>query len=149
MLTIAWNKKSKDDFFKYLKVLENDLSMLVKAEVEDSLLKIEAEASQKVPVDLGILKNSIQTNPIKVQSGVITGGVSVGAQYAPFVEFGTGTRVDVPSELNAYAKQYQGRGVKQVNIPARPFFYPAVFKQRKDLPKAIELGLIKLMKRNQ
>jgi hypothetical protein len=149
MLTIGWNKKSKNDFMKYLKVLENDLELLVRAEVEDSLLKIESEAASKVPVDFGVLKNSIQSNPIKVQGGVISGGVSVGAKYAPFVEFGTGTKVDVPAELNSYAKQYKGDGVKKLNLPARPFFYPEVWKQRNDLPKKIEQGLIKLMKRKQ
>lgn len=32
------------------------------------------------------------------------------APYAPYVEFGTGSRVDVPSEWSAYAMQFKGRG---------------------------------------
>jgi phage gpG-like protein len=71
--------------------------------------------------------------------------VEVGANYAAYVEFGTGTRVKVPSELSDFAAQFKGDGIKEVNLPARPFFYPEVFKQRTELPKNIERTLKKLL----
>jgi len=144
MLSIEFNKQSLRDFYKYLKDLENDVSDYIRAEIEDSMLAIESEAASNVAVDTGALKNSIQSTPIKVTKNKITGGVEVGAAYAPYVEFGTGTKVKVPSELNNFAKQYKGDGVKEVNLPARPFFYPEVFRQRTELPKNIERTLIKL-----
>lgn len=145
MLSIEFNKQSLQAFYKYLKNLESDVADFVRAEVEDSILAIETEAANEVRVDTGALKNSIQSTPIKVSKNEITGGVEVGAEYAPYVEFGTGTRVKVPSELTAFASQYKGDGIKEINLPARPFFYPAVYKQRQELPKNIERTLIKLL----
>ena len=144
MLSIEFNKQSLNAFYKYLKDLEGDVADYVRAEIEDSILAIETDAANDVPVDTGTLKNSIQSTPIKVSKNEITGGVEVGAEYSPYVEFGTGTRVKVPSELSAFASQYKGDGIKEVNLPARPFFYPAVWKQRQELPKNIERTLIKL-----
>jgi HK97 gp10 family phage protein len=147
MLSIEFNKQSLNTFYKYLKNLEDDVADYVRAEVEDSMLAIESEAANKVAVDTGALKNSIQSMPIKVSKNQIIGGVEVGATYAPYVEFGTGTRVKVPSELSDFAAQYKGDGVKEVNLPARPFFYPEVFKQRTELPKNIERTLKKLLEK--
>lgn len=144
MLSIEFNKQSLNAFYKYLKDLEGDVADYVRAEIEDSILAIETDAANDVPVDTGTLKNSIQSTPIKATKNEITGGVEVGAEYSPYVEFGTGTRVKVPSELSAFASQYKGDGIKEVNLPARPFFYPAVYKQRQELPKNIERTLIKL-----
>ena len=147
MLSIEFNKQSLNTFYKYLKDLEGDVSDYVRAEIEDSILSIESDAANDVRVDTGALKNSIQSTPIKVSKNEITGGVEVGAEYAPYVEFGTGTRVKVPSELSAFASEFEGDGIKEVNLPARPFFYPAVWKQRQELPKNIERTLIKLLNR--
>jgi HK97 gp10 family phage protein len=147
MLSIEFNKQSLNAFYKYLKNLEDDVADYVRAEVEDSMLAIESEAANKVAVNTGALKNSIQSMPIKVSKNQITGGVEVGAAYAPYVEFGTGTRVKVPSELSDFAAQYKGDGIKEVNLPARPFFYPEVFKQRTELPKNIERTLKKLLEK--
>jgi HK97 gp10 family phage protein len=145
MLSIEFNQQSLNAFYKYLKNLESQVSDYVRAEIEDSMLAIESEATNNVAVDTGALKNSIQSTPIKVTKNEITGGVEVGASYAPYVEFGTGTKVKVPSELSNFAQQYKGDGIKEVNLPARPFFYPEVFKQRTKLPKNIERTLKKLL----
>lgn len=147
MLSIEFNKQSLNAFYKYLKNLEDDVADYVRAEVEDSMLAIESEAANKVAVNTGALKNSIQSMPIKISKNQITGGVEVGAAYAPYVEFGTGTRVKVPSELSDFAAQYKGDGIKEVNLPARPFFYPEVFKQRTELPKNIERTIKKLLEK--
>lgn len=149
MLSIEFNKQSLSAFYKYLKNLEDQVADYVRAEIEDSILAIETDAASDVPVDTGALKNSIQSTPIKVSKNEITGGVEVGAEYSPFVEFGTGTRVKVPSELSGFAAQYKGSGIREVNLPARPFFYPAVFKQRQELPKNIERTLTTLMNKKQ
>ena len=147
MLTVEFNKQSLNAFYKYLKDLEDEVSDYVRAEIEDSILAIESQAASDVRVDTGNLKNSIQSTPIKVSKNEISGGVEVGAEYAPYVEFGTGTRVKVPSELSEFASQYKGNGIKAVNLPARPFFYPAVWKQRQELPKNIERTLKKLFEK--
>jgi hypothetical protein len=147
MLTFEFNKKSKQEFLKTLKGLEGDILSIVKGEIEDSILKIESQAAKKVKVDTGFLKNSIQSKPIKQNKTKVEGGVFVGAEYAPYLEFGTGTEVQVPAELTQFAKQFKGKGIKQVNLPARPFFYPEVFKQRNELPKNIDKSLETFLKK--
>lgn len=52
-----------------------------------------------------------------------------------YVEFGTGSEVDVPEGLEDYAMQFKGDGVRQVNLPAQPYLFPAWESYR---PKYIE-----------
>jgi HK97 gp10 family phage protein len=147
MLSINFDKKSLNAFYKYLKDLEGDVADFVRAEVEDSMLAIETEAASNVRVDTGALKQSIQSTPIKVTKNEVTGGVEVGAFYAPYIEFGTGGGVVVPTELKTFAMQFKGTTGRKRNFDADPFFYPAVFKQRKELPKNIERTLKKLFEK--
>jgi len=42
--------------------------------------------------------------------------------YAPYVEFGTGRYVRVYSGYESYAWQFKGRGIRKVNLTARPYF---------------------------
>jgi HK97 gp10 family phage protein len=129
--------------------LEGDVADFVRAEVEDSMLAIETEAASNVRVDTGALKQSIQSTPIKMTKDQVTGGVEVGAFYAPYIEFGTGGGVVVPTELKTFAIQFKGTTGRKRNFDADPFFYPAVFKQRKELPKRIEKTLATLLKKRQ
>ena len=149
MLSINFDKKSLNAFYKYLNDLESDVADFVRAEVEDSMLAIETEAASNVRVDTGALKQSIQSTPIKVTKDQVTGGVEVGAFYAPYIEFGTGGGVVVPTELKTFAMQFKGTTGRKRNFDADPFFYPAVFKQRKELPKRIEKTLATLLKKKQ
>ena len=149
MVSINFDKKSLNAFYKYLKGLEDNVADYVRAEVEDAMLSIESEAVSNVKVQSGALKQSIQSTPIKVSKNQITGGVEVGAYYAPYVEFGTGTSVKIPTELVQFASEFIGDGIREVNLPARPFFYPEVFKQRTELPKNIERTLTTLLKKKQ
>lgn len=53
--------------------------------------------------------------------------VTVGKEYAPYVEWGTITKVQVPSELSSYAMQFKGRGLKKNGgMSPRPFFFKQV-----------------------
>ena len=46
--------------------------------------------------------------------------------------------VKVPSELKEVAIQFKGKGVKEVNLPARPFLYPAFVKGRQQFLEDLE-----------
>lgn len=115
---------------------------LIEEEVFSSLQEIRNEAVSRVPVDTGILKNSIV-----VQNEKLSGKVIVNAKYAPYVEFGTGTRVDVPEGLKDYAIKFKGKGIKEVNLPAQPFLFPAWFRETKELMINLEKGLSKIVKK--
>jgi len=90
---------------------------------------IEKEAKVLVPTDLGKLGQSIQANKQSQLSWTIEAGGTI-APYAPFVEFGTGGLVVVPQELKEIAIKFKGRGVKKINLRARPYLYPALLKGR-------------------
>jgi len=60
-------------------------------------------------------------------------------EYGPYVEFGTGTMVDVPEGLESYAMQFKGKGLRKVNLPARPFLFPAFFRNRQRLLNRIKI----------
>jgi len=115
---------------------------LIEEEVLSSLHEIRNEAVSRVPVDTGILKNSIV-----VQNEKLSGKVIVNAKYAPYVEFGTGTRVDIPEGLKDYAIKFKGKGIKEVNLPAQPFLFPAWFRETKELMINLEKGLSKIVKK--
>lgn len=74
-------------------------------------------------------------NRVPKRTGELQGGINGGSEgewvryagtptfYAPFVEFGTGSLVDVPEGLEDYAMQFKGAGIKEVNLPARPYLF--------------------------
>ena len=123
----------------YIKINQSDLKSLKKKmdnlrafdkqvlsnEIGRSALEIARIAKQNVVVDSGNLKQSI-----KAERKGKTAEVVAGAKYAPYVEFGTGGKVDLNDMLElgipaSYASQFKGKGIKDVNLPARPFFFNA------------------------
>jgi len=60
-------------------------------------------AVRAAPVDQGRLKQSIRKD--KTKTGY---EVSVGVEYAAFLEWGTKTQVKVPTELQEYAQKFKG-----------------------------------------
>jgi len=94
---------------------------------------VDRKAKKNVPVDTGRLKTSIHRTTNKLNGTVFTN-----VEYAPYIEFGTGSMVDVPKGLESYAQQFKGKGVKQVNMPAQPFLFPAWEVVRPDYIKEIK-----------
>ncbi len=120
-----------------VKIDQSDLSQLKKKldnlrafesqklsnELGKTALDISRMAKQSAPVDSGTLKQSI-----KAERKGKTVEVIAGAHYAPYVEFGTGGSVDLNDMLQlgipaSYAAQFKGKGIRDVNLPARPFFF--------------------------
>jgi len=92
-------------------------------ELGTTALDIVRMAQKNVVVDKGALKQSIRSEVQNKNASIVAG-----AKYAPYVEFGTGRYVDLTdlTELGipeSYAAQFKGKGIKEVNLPARPFFY--------------------------
>lgn len=98
----------------------------------------------KGPNITGNLKNMIMAQ--KTPEG---GVLESKAKYSPYVEFGTGGRVDL-KELTllgipeSYASQFKGKGIKKVNLPSRPFFFPAVRKALKETMIRLEKKIRRL-----
>jgi HK97 gp10 family phage protein len=110
---------------KYGQEAEKD----IEAVTEQVARNIEKYAKQNAPTDLGKLGQSIKAVKDTPLNWTIEAG-GVLAPYAPFVEFGTGGLVEVPTELQEQAIKFKGQGIKKINLRARPFLYPALLRGR-------------------
>jgi hypothetical protein len=103
---------------------------LIEMEVSDTVAVINKEQvleARKI-VDTGRLWQEVTST--KLPGSNIRYGMISRMPYSPYVEFGTGTLVDVPVGLEAYALQFKGAGVKQVNLPARPYFFAPYLREK-------------------
>ena len=100
-------------------------------EMNAYVIDIEAAATRKAPVDTGKLRQGFFIDTSKK----LNKSVGNSKEYAPYVEFGTGTLVNVPKGLEEYAMRFKGKGIKKVNLPARPFLFNS---QRELLPKFLK-----------
>lgn len=130
-LRLKQNKSFFTDFAKKYK--EEYVEILT-----ETVQNIETDAITMAPVDLGILRSSIN-GEVDGLNGVI--GTNV--KYAPYMEFGTGGLVDVPVGLEDYAIKFKGAGIKEVNIPPHPYLIPAFKKHT-----AIMMGELKKLDLN-
>jgi len=115
------------DLRKYGKEAEKDIEGVTELVARN----IEKYAKQSAPANFGKLGQSIKA----VQESPLNWTIEAGgviAPYAPFVEFGTGGLVNVPTELKEQAIKFKGRGIKQINLRARPFLYPALIRGREE-----------------
>jgi HK97 gp10 family phage protein len=128
---------------KYLDNFDKFTADVVEEEITRAGADVLALADSRVSVGKkfgGTLKQSgHQTTDYKGRE--TTTEVEYRTNYAAYVEFGTGGLVDVPAGLEDYAMQYKGAGIKQVNLPPRPFLFPAFFKVANELPDRINKAM--------
>ena len=119
--------KGIEQFKRELNKVKSNITREIERTTSASLLRIQSDAKRKAAVDTGRLRAAIHHR----QQGT-DGEVAVydSVHYAPYIEFGTGNLVSVPDELKEIAMEFKGRGVGQVNLPARPFLYPAFVKEQ-------------------
>ena len=113
------------------------------------------DARTNSPHNLGRLRGSIHANELKPGQWSVT----VGVNYAAYMEFGTKSKVQIPSGLEQYASQFRGgggeKGAKEAiyqwcqdqgierdrwwgifihimlkGVRAHPFLFPAVERER-------------------
>jgi HK97 gp10 family phage protein len=110
---------------KYGKEAEKDIQGVTELVARN----IEKNAKSGVVANFGKLGQSIQAVKINDYNWSVEAG-GILAPYAPFVEFGTGGLVQVPNELKEIAIKFKGKGIRQVNLRARPYLYPALLRGR-------------------
>ena len=87
----------------YYRSLNKNSKAAMEAEVRDMANQVKNEMMTDAPVNYGQLKNSIQLN-VENLSAVF----KIKLNHAPYMEFGTKKRVNVPSWVGGYASQFQG-----------------------------------------
>lgn len=134
MDSVTFDIQGLDKLYSKFKKLDEKAKVGIKEEFAASALAIQSNAKKNVVVDTGFLRNSIN---IKSQGNNQSFIYTIGARskYAPYVEFGTGGLVSVPNGYEELASMYKGKGIRKINLRARPFLIPA-FEQEK--PKLIQ-----------
>lgn len=81
-------------------------------------------AKNLCPVDTGVLRASISLKKDQFMSYQLVAQ----KKYAAYLEFGTGSGYEVPEfkDWQDLAAKYKGKGVRQVNLPARPYMRPSI-----------------------
>jgi HK97 gp10 family phage protein len=116
------------------------MSKDVANEVNASALAIQSKAKRAVAsnsTDKGRLLGSIQLKEVNKGSKVIY-TVGSALKYAPYVEFGTGGEVNVPAGYEDFAIQFKGKGIRKINLRARPYLIPAFESEIPILRKNIQ-----------
>src|SRR5690606_11182659 len=100
------------DTLKALRKFEADGVEAVKANIEASGYIMQNDAMQRVPVDLGQLKNSIR---IEFKDNGLTVVMVATAPHAAYQEFGTGGRVSILKGMGELARQFKCRGISNLS----------------------------------
>lgn len=128
-----------DSLFKKLDRLgKNSTKVVVKA-VGEATKKVQGDAKDLAPVDLGQLRNSIQ-GTVQEKDGEVIGIVSTNLEYAAYVEFGTGQRgkgsdIESKSEMDiSYREDWAG-------MAAQPYMYPAMKQNEEYIKETIKAAV--------
>lgn len=117
-----------------LKNLSKEMSDGIQKDMQETSIEINSEQKQLCPVDFGTLRSRIAFDfPTK-----LTTVFTAATDYAAYVEFGTGGLVNVPPSLEKEAIQYKGKGIRQVNMNAQPYFFQPIFKGKNKLISKIK-----------
>lgn len=97
--------------------------------IDAAVIEIAAKAKQEVPVKTGALRGSIRHAKYQPGKGASVSAGNTNIRYAPYVEFGTGTRFQIPvyqnlnmSDLEAYALTFK-KSKKVIGVPYRPYMF--------------------------
>lgn len=112
-----------------LEKFDKKIEQWAKKGVAKTTLQIYNTAVSLAPVDLGKLRDSIQ---FEFLDGGMTGKINVGANYAIYVEFGTGIYAKGPGGSRAkkipwtYKDPKTGRWITTKGQSPQPFWNPAI-----------------------
>lgn len=116
-----------DEFKNKVNSIGGDLPPIAHAIVTDLTLKwkdLAIKTARNQSNRTGKLIGGITTDISPIGKFPIVGQLSSSKLYSPYVEWGTIKKVSVPSDLQSYALQFKGRGIKKSGgMSPRPFFF--------------------------
>lgn len=118
---------------KRLEGMSKEVVQQVSDSIDTNIFEINKDQIAATPVDEGFLKRSNKFD-VSMQTRK---ELYNDADYAAYVEFGTGGLVSVPKELTQYAAQFKGKGIRKINMPAQPFFFAPFFRRRTKIMRDI------------
>ena len=138
MSKFSFELQGVDKLLKGIRKQPEAVKERVAFELEEFVKEVNGEQVMKTPVDTGPLRAGNDFRGSELQWELFNT-----KDYAPYVEFGTGGLVNVPAGLEDYAIQFKGQDIKEVNLPARPFFFEPFLRKRKELVQNIKKALLK------
>ncbi|MGX9134045.1 HK97-gp10 family putative phage morphogenesis protein [Rummeliibacillus sp. JY-2-4R] len=128
-ITRVGNRTLEKALQKWGKSIEND----VKRIVHETAMIIQNEARARAPVDSGYLRQSI-TYVMDIDNQGISAMITVGADWAVYVEFGTGIHAVAGNGRKdgwVYYDERHGKFVFTRGMQPQPFWFPALEIGRK------------------
>ena len=101
---ITIDVKGLKDIENYYRSLNKNSQAAMKVEVTDLAQQVVGAMKADAPVDVARLKNSIS-----FKQEDLTLLFYASADYAPYMEWGTKSKVKVPSYVGTYASEFQGK----------------------------------------
>lgn len=130
--------KNIDEVLKKLSKFGDDVAEEVRLTTLENAQKIVIDARNNAPIDLGKLRQGINTEESNDNKDSFNQTIFAREKYSAYMEFGTGGKVKVPNELKDIAIQFKGAGIKEINLQPQPFLYPAFVKGRKNYLKDLQ-----------
>ena len=121
---------------KSLEKFGDEAKQMVSDTTHQSAENIARDAKAKAPTNKivgygGFLRDQIFTKEVDALNYEIVAG----AYYSAYMEFGTGGSVNLSHLTEAgfpksFAEKFKGNNIREVNITAKPFLFPAFIKGR-------------------
>lgn len=102
---MASGVRGVNETIRKIKTFGADAIRQINAETEASAMQIEGDAKKRAPANFGKLRQSISRRKIKPSKWAVT----VNEHYGAYMEFGTGTKVNVPNEFKDMANSFRGQ----------------------------------------
>lgn len=99
-----------DELLTRLKNAPDIINKTVDAELDDGAKQMATLAVNNAPGNTGALRQGIGSE----KTAPLSYDVYSNVEYSPFIEFGTGAQVQIPSGLEEYAAQFKGSGFSGV-----------------------------------
>lgn len=137
MLRTEISRKDLDNVLGKLDTLSKDMRKNVEFTINKHALRIESDAKSRVVVDTGRLRSSIKTEKL----GELGRTVYTNVEYAPYVEFGTKSKVNTTimgEDYSEVAIQFKKSNGGPGGVRPRPYLFPAFETERPRIIKALK-----------
>lgn len=141
-----------------LETLGGNIEDTMRKSIDDCTTFVKDEARLRCPVDTGDLRQSILSET-SVNGGKITGTVYTNMEYAPYIEFGTGStgeesnypakgiNLSYRQDSWSYYSEKLERWVTSNGIPAQPYLYPSLHDNKEQIIEKINNDVKKEIRR--
>jgi HK97 gp10 family phage protein len=108
-MAITIEIKNLNEAFKKFDKMSKEVKKEIKDEVAASALNIQSNAKKLAPVNFGKLRQSIYVEEKSKSANQFMYVIGAAAKYAPYIEFGTGGKVSIPSGFADEASKFKGK----------------------------------------